>query len=208
MALDTIEWAAVAAWAAVLATIGGALYTRSLARSAKESLRLARAAESTALDQAHSARDSAESARVSKEAAVDQARSARRSLELQRVERNRADAPRFDLHIDPAEGEYVCSVRVTMLDGPPVVDVAISYINGWAQRDDSGEIERRETSGRTARPKRLIKNSATTFSGGAPASAVAIWSKVKIESAEVGGEGRTWTDVQQANWTSPTDNVW
>ena len=78
--LRAIDWAVVVEWAAVLATLGGALYTRSQARSAKQALRLSREAKEAAVDQAHSARDSAESARVAKDAFFFRGHPHRRSL--------------------------------------------------------------------------------------------------------------------------------
>lgn len=157
VALDVTPWAAVATWAAVLAAIGTALYTRSQARSARESPRLAREAKEAALDQADSARDSAASARVSKEATVDQARSAREALELQRAQRHQADAPKFALAIQPANGDFACSVNVTMSSGPPGVSVAITNVNGWARRTPAGDVERRETRGNTTHRRQMVK---------------------------------------------------
>lgn len=75
--MDPAEWAAIAAWAGVVVTVGGVLYTRSQARSAHMALQETRKAREAAQDQAYSARESAEAARLAAHAAVDSARNGR-----------------------------------------------------------------------------------------------------------------------------------
>jgi hypothetical protein len=127
VSLNSIDWATGAAWLGAVVAVIGALYTRSQARSAKESLRLSREAKDATVDQAHSARDSARSASIAKDAAVDQARSAAEAVEVARAALHREDRPEFAITAeqltDSHLGPDTLLVTIKLLSGPPALHV-------------------------------------------------------------------------------------
>jgi len=205
--LTTLDWPIIAAWAAVLVAFGGSVYAGQQARSAKESLRLAREAKDIALDQAHSARDSAESARVAKVATVDQARSARDSVEVARAALHRADRPRFEITADPRQTDKV-PVTVKMLDGPPALNVEVSWISesSWPIANTARSVRLHAGTGLGLYD--LVLNDKIGFSADVPLESERGDVKVILECTEVGGEERKWPHVEVVEWERISPQVY
>lgn len=150
----------------------------------------------------------AQIARGARAATEDQAKIAKDALDLQRAQQDQADAPTFALEIEPAVGEYACSVKVTMTGGPQSVMAVMTYENGWGRHRPDGEYERHRTAGGTMDRRPLVKNASTRYSHMAPAEATTIWSTVTIATSEVGGEGREWQHVERAEWANQEKLPW
>lgn len=205
MQLSAPDWPIVAAWAAGLVTLVGALYTRSQARSARESLRLAREAKEAALDQANSARDSAESARVSKEATVDQARSARQSVEIARQSLDRADRPRFVIKAAaPGPRQTSVPITVVMTDGPPALNVELSWISEASSPIGNRVNDISMGAGSGVGTYELVLNDKIEIPVPVPEQARMGEIKVVLECSEYGAEQRTWTHPEIVRWRRRT----
>jgi hypothetical protein len=203
--LSVLDWPIIAAWAAVLGTLIGALYTRAQARSARESLRLAREAKDAALDQANSARDSAESARVSKQATVDQARSARASVEIARRSLDRADRPRFVIKAkSPGPRQTSVPITVVMTDGPPALNVDLLWISEASSPINEGVSDIAMGAGTGVGTYELVLNDMIEVPVPVPEETRVGEIKVVLECSEYGADDRTWTHPEVVRWKRRT----
>jgi hypothetical protein len=191
--LDAAAWIAIAG---VIVSLLAAAVAVHQARSAQKALRFAREPAEAAKDQAHSARDAARAAQVATDATVDAARTARESLALERSRQDEADRPRFDVSTEPPAPGRGPATRITMTQGPPV-RVSIDWSGSVIWLAPEGPQERMDF---TTKHISMVKNQSTTLEPTPHEQAEMVMGHLKIESEEIGGSGRRWSEDQVVDW--------
>jgi hypothetical protein len=193
--------AAIAAWASVVTAVGGGLYTRSQARSARIALQETREAREAAQDQAHSARESARAASLAADATVDSAHSGRESVAIARAAYDREDRPTFELAADEQRKDPF-GVTATLLTGPTEVTIDLKWT---ASSEGPGEdgLRRMEHLTGTGIRRKVVRGDQFTVPVGVPAWADEATIRLDLSCTDAENEKRTWSCPCVLEWRAP-----